>query len=79
MTSSNYSSFKKRLDNIISSLDSIKEDIEHAGGFQTDTMSEEFLDNMESAVISLQDCIDNLESDEAVKSYKDSDENQDVY
>ena len=79
MTSSNYSSFKKRLDNIISSLDSIKEDIEHSGGFQTDTMSEEFLDNMESAVISLQDCIDNLESDEAVKSYKDSDENPDVY
>jgi len=79
MTSSNYSSFKKRLDNIISNLDSIKEDIEHAGGFQTDTMSEEFLDNMESAVISLQDCIDNLESDEAVKSYKDSDENPDVY
>jgi hypothetical protein len=79
MTSSNYSSFKKRLDNIISSLDSIKEDIEHAGGFQTDTMSEEFLENMESAVISLQDCIDNLESDEAVKSYKDSDENPDVY
>ena len=68
MTTSDYNKFKKRLDSIISLIDSIKEDIEEAGGFQTDTMREEFLDNVEGAVIGLQDCIENLESDEAVRA-----------
>jgi len=67
MTSSKYNSFKSRLDYLISSIDSIKEDIEEAGGFQTDTMKEEFEENLESAVISIQDAIQDLESDEACK------------
>jgi len=67
MTSSKYNSFKKRLDSLLTSIDSIKEDVEEAGGFQTDIMKEEFEENLESAVISIQDAIQDLESDEACK------------
>lgn len=75
MTSNKYNSFRKRLDSLIGSIDSIKEDIEEAGGFQTDTMKEEFEENLESVVISIQDAIQNLESDEACKLLN-SDEEQ---
>ncbi len=67
MTSNKYNTFKSRLDYLISSIDSIKEDIEEAGGFQTAVMKEEFEENLENAVISIQDAIQDLESDEACK------------
>lgn len=67
MTGSKYNSFKKRLDILITYIDSIKEDIESEGGFQTESMKEEFEENAENAVISIQECIQNLESDEACK------------
>lgn len=72
MKTREYELLRKRLDSIVGALDSIKEDIKDIGGFVTEDMSEEFEENLESAVISIQDCIENLDADEALKDLKDS-------
>jgi len=72
MTSKQYQDCAKKLNFIIDSLDSIKDDIEKFGGFQTETIEEEFWDNIEAAVISIQECAENLEADEAVSILKKS-------
>lgn len=72
MTSKQYQDCAKKLNFIIDSLDSIKDDIEKFGGFQTEGMEEEFWDNIEAAVISIQECAENLEADEAVSILKKS-------
>jgi uncharacterized protein YbjQ (UPF0145 family) len=72
MTSKQYQDCAKKLNFIIDSLDSIKDDIEKFGGFQTEEMEEEFWDNIETAVISIQECAENLEADEAVSILKKS-------
>jgi len=72
MTSKQYQDCAKKLNFIIDSLDLIKDDIEKFGGFQTETIEEEFWDNIEAAVISIQECAENLEADEAVSILKKS-------
>jgi len=70
MLKANYNNCTRKLNSIIDLLDSIKDDAEKYGGFQTETLEEEFWDNIESAVINIQDCIENLEADEAVALLK---------
>jgi len=70
MNQQQYKNCQKKLDSIIDSLDSIKDEIEKYGGFQTETLEEEFWNNIESSVISIQECIENLEADEAVALLK---------
>ena len=72
MNKNQYSHCSQKLEFIIDSLDFIKGDIEKYGGFQTETLEEEFWTNIESAVISIQECIENLEADEAVSILKKS-------
>jgi len=72
MNKNQYSYCSQKLEFIIDSLDFIKGDIEKYGGFQTETLEEEFWTNIESAVISIQECIENLEADEAVSILKKS-------
>jgi len=40
--------------------------------FQTEQMDEEFNNNLEEAIISLQECIENLEADEAYRNLKNN-------
>ena len=72
MNKNQYSYCSQKLEFIIDSLDFIKGDIEKYGGFQTETLEEEFWTNIESAVISIQECMENLEADEAVSILKKS-------
>ena len=66
MTRGQYQDCAQKINFIIDSLDILKGDIESFGGFQTETVEEDFWDNIEHAVVSLQDCMENLEADEAV-------------
>tara|TARA_R100000234_G_C4969473_1_gene165514 strand:- start:156 stop:374 length:219 start_codon:yes stop_codon:yes gene_type:complete len=72
MNNNQYNHCSQKLEFIIDSLDFIKGDIEKYGGFQTETIEEEFWTNIENAVISIQECIENLEADEAVCILKQS-------
>ena len=72
MTKNQYQLLFKRLDSLIGAIDSIKEDIEEAGGFLTEEAQDQFEENLESAVISIQDAISDLEGDEAYRNLKDS-------
>lgn len=75
MTSKEYNEIRRRLEAIISSLEVVKDDIKEAGGFITDDMSEEFDENLDSAIISIQDCVENIDADEALKDLKNNDMN----
>lgn len=75
MTSKEYNEIRRRLEAIISSLEIVKDDIKEAGGFITDDMSEEFDENLDSAIISIQDCVENIDADEALKDLKNNDIN----
>lgn len=75
MTSKEYNEIRRRLEAIISSLEIVKDDIKEAGGFITDDMSEEFDENLDSAIISIQDCVENIDADEALKDLKNNDMN----
>tara|TARA_Y100000401_G_scaffold95608_1_gene82407 strand:- start:300 stop:521 length:222 start_codon:yes stop_codon:yes gene_type:complete len=72
MTRGQYQDCAQKINFIIDSLDILKGDIESFGGFQTETVEEDFWDNIEHAVVSLQDCMENLEADEAVCILKQS-------
>ncbi len=71
MIRKDYNCCNQKLNLIIDTLDSIKDDIEERGGFQTETLEEEFWDNIESAVINVQECLENLEADEAISLLKE--------
>lgn len=71
MNAKEYEKFKQRIDSLVGAIDSLAEDIEEAGGFLTESMEEEYKDNIESAVIHLQEVIENLEADEAMSRLKD--------
>ena len=60
----------QKLEKIIELLDELKENIDSYGGFQTETLTEEFQDNIEQAVVSIEECIENLDADEAVLNLK---------
>lgn len=75
MTSKEYNEIRRKLEAIISSLEIVKDDIKEAGGFITDDMSEEFDENLDSAIISIQDCVENIDADEALKDLKNNDMN----
>ena len=72
MNNKQYSYCVQKLDFIIDSLDFIKGDIQKYGGFQTESIEEEFWTNIESAVISIQECMENLEADEALRILKET-------
>jgi hypothetical protein len=55
MTRGQYQDCAQKINFIIDSLDILKGDIESFGGFQTETVEEDFWDNIEHAVVSLQD------------------------
>jgi len=63
-----YSFGYSKINYIIDTLDIIRDKMY----FQTEQMDEEFNNNLEEAIISLQDCIENLESDEAYKHLKNN-------
>jgi len=54
-----------RLNDIINSLDELRDRMH----FQTEKMDEEFNNNLEEAIISLQDCGENLEADQAYVNF----------
>ena len=72
MKKNSYQLLIKRLDSIVGAIDSIKEDVEELGGFLTEDVQEQFEENLESAVISIQDAISDLEGDEAYRDLKNS-------
>ena len=72
MNNKQYSYCVQKLDFIIDSLDFIKGDIQKYGGFQTECIEEEFWTNIESAVISIQEAVENLEADEALRILKET-------
>ena len=72
MNNKQYSYCLQKLDFIIDSLDFIKGDIQKYGGFQTESIEEEFWTNIESAVISIQEAVENLEADEALRILKET-------
>jgi len=76
MNAKQYEKFKQRIDSLVGAIDSLAEDIEEAGGFLTESMEEEYKDNIESAVIHLQEVIENLEADEAMSRLKDKKEDK---
>ena len=72
MNNKQYSYCVQKLDFIIDSLDFIKGDIQKYGGFQTESIEEEFWTNIESPVISIQEAVENLEADEALRILKET-------
>jgi len=57
-----------RLNYVIDILDGIREKMY----FQTEEMNEEFNESLEQAIISIEDCIENLEADQAYLDLKDN-------
>ena len=57
-----------RLNYVIDILDGIREKMY----FQTEEMDEEFNESLEQAIISIEDCIENLEADQAYLDLKDN-------
>ena len=66
-----YNSFIRRLNAFIDNLDELKDEI-IAAKFQTEETEEEFLDNCENIVVSIEDIIQSLEADKAYKDLKNS-------
>lgn len=63
-----YSFGYSKINYIIDTLDIIRDKMY----FQTEQMDEEFNNNLEEAIISLQECIENLEADEAYRNLKNN-------
>lgn len=57
-----------RLNYVIDILDGIREKMY----FQTEEMDAEFNESLEQAIISIEDCIENLEADQAYLDLKDN-------
>ena len=58
--------FKSRVAAIINSVKDIKSNLEEAGGFIEPELEEEVYENIDCAIMTLADCLENIESDEAM-------------
>jgi len=65
-----YHSFIRRLNAFIDNIDELKEEILAANKFETKDVEEDFLDNVESVVVSIEDIVELLEADKAYKDLK---------
>lgn len=66
MNTKEYEYFKSRVAALINSIKDLKKNIEEIGGFIEVELEEEFNENIDCAVMALSDCIENIESDEAM-------------
>lgn len=66
MNTKEYEYFKSRIAALINSIRDIKKNIEDIGGFIEPELEEEFNENIDCAVMALLDCLENIESDEAM-------------
>lgn len=66
MNTKEYEYFKSRVAALINSIKDIKNNIEEIGGFIEAELEEEFNENIDCAVMALSDCLENIESDEAM-------------
>ena len=66
MNTKEYEYFKSRVAALINSIKDIKNNIEEIGGFIEPELEEEFKENIDCAIMALSDCIENIESDEAM-------------
>ena len=66
MNKKEYDYFKSRIAAVINSIKDIKNNIEEIGGFIEAELEEEFNENVDCAIMALSDCLENIESDEAM-------------
>ena len=66
MNKKEYDYFKSRIAAVINSIKDIKNNIEEIGGFIEPELEEEFNENIDCAIMALSDCLENIESDEAM-------------
>lgn len=66
MNKKEYDYFKSRIGAVINSIKDIKNNIEEIGGFIEAELEEEFNENIDCAIMALSDCLENVESDEAM-------------
>lgn len=66
MNKKEYDYFKSRIAAVINSIKDIKNNIEEIGGFIEAELEEEFNENIDCAIMALSDCLENVESDEAM-------------
>lgn len=66
MNTKEYEYFKSRVAALINSIRDVKKNIEDIGGFIEPELEEEFNENIDCAIMALSDCIENIESDEAM-------------
>lgn len=66
MNKKEYEYFKSRIGAAINSIRDIKNNIEEIGGFIEAELEEEFNENIDCAIMALSDCLENIESDEAM-------------
>jgi hypothetical protein len=66
MNTKEYEYFKARVAALINSIRDVKKNIEDIGGFIEPELEEEFKENIDCAIMALSDCIENIESDEAM-------------
>ncbi len=66
MNTKEYEYFKARVAALINSIRDVKKNIEDIGGFIEPELEEEFYENIDCAIMALSDCIENIESDEAM-------------
>lgn len=66
MNTKEYEYFKSRVAALINSIRDVKKNIEDIGGFIEPELEEEFNENIDCAIMALSDCLENIESDEAM-------------
>jgi len=66
MNTKEYEYFKSRVAALINSIRDVKKNIEDIGGFIEPELEEEFNENIDCAIMALSDCLENVESDEAM-------------
>ena len=66
MNKKEYEYFKSRIGAVINSIKDIKNNIEEIGGFIEPELEEEFNENIDCSIAALSDCLENIESDEAM-------------
>jgi hypothetical protein len=66
MNNRDYEYIKSKVETIISSIKSVKKEIDNFGGFIEAELEEEFYENIDCAIMALSDSLENIESDEAM-------------
>jgi hypothetical protein len=66
MNNRDYEYIKSKVETIISSIKSVKKEIDNFGGFIEAELEEEFNENIDCAIMALSDSLENIESDEAM-------------